>query len=194
MAAEAATDGSAATGTGRTGGRLAALLLFLGLPLAAAGVAGVAITDGLDASQIADHAAETARAIVHQLDRRPGAAQESMDTTARYLASANASLARAELQALAGRLVEHGGGRVIELQSMDTAEADPANHVSIDVTFDVGNAGLLDILYDAETGLPLLTVPRLDLRSEAAADGGAGAGQLLHATMTLQGTWKGTAP
>lgn len=194
MAAEAAATRSAQAGGGQAGWRIAAILLFLGVPFAAAGLAGFALTEGLDSAQVADHAEETARAIIHQLDRRPGARQQPVDTAARFLASANAGLARAELQALAGRLVEQGGGRVIELQSMDPGEADPANHVSIDVTFAVSNAGLLDILYAAETGLPLLTVPRLDVRSETATDGSAAAGQVLHVTMTLQGTWKGGAP
>lgn len=194
MAAGAAMPRSASADGARTGWRIAAIILFLGLPLAAAGLAGFALTDGLDAAQVADHAEATAQAIIHQLDRRPGSRQQPLDTTARYLASANAGLARAELQALAGRLVERGGGRVIELQSTDPGEADPANHVSVDVTFDVSNAGLLDILYAAETGLPLLTVPRLDARSETAADGSTAAGQVLHVTMTLQGTWKGAAP
>ena len=193
MSAQALAADGASTATGRTAWRLAAIVIFLGLPLGAAALAGFAAMAGSESSEVADHAEDTARAIIHQLDRKP-ATQKPVDTSALYLSSPSASLARAELQALAGRLIEAGGGRIIEMQSTDAAEPDASGHVCVDVTFDAANAGLLESLYAAETGLPLLPVPRLEARAETAVEGQIDSGGPLRVTMTVQGSWKALAP
>jgi hypothetical protein len=167
--------------------RLAAIGLFLGLPLGCAAVAGLALTAGAESNEIADHADATARAIVHQLDRKSDVAESANGTAALYLASANASLARAELQALAGRLIDGAGGRLVEVRPADEAGTEPSGRVSIEIALATTNAGLLDLLYAIETGLPLLTVPRLDATA-------SGSGDELQVTLTLEGRWKGAAP
>jgi hypothetical protein len=166
--------------------RLAAIGLFLGVPLACGSVAVLAVMDGSAANQVADHADDTARAIVHQLDHKPQA-DHAADAAALYLASSTASLARAELQALAARLIEDAGGRVVEIRPSEDTTSDPAGGVSVEVALTISNGGLLDLLYAAETGLPLLTVPRLE--ASAGQDGGD-----LQVTLTLDGRWKSAGP
>ncbi|MCW6508823.1 type II secretion system protein GspM [Lichenifustis flavocetrariae] len=176
------------------GWRLAAIGLFLGLPLLLAVVAGLNLAAASDASESADRAEATARTIVRQVERARTGPENASDLSSIYLASPNVSLARAELQAMTAKLVETAGAHLIETQSVEATEQTAAGRISVQLTLDISNPGLLDLLYAIETSVPLLTVPDLNARAEADPESKADGSGLLRVTMTVQGAWKALAP
>lgn len=172
--------------------RLGALALFCGVPLLLGAAAIANLTEAAQSNDIARRKAATTAAIVAQIEKHRARGLKPVDVSALYLASASASLARAEIQALATKLVGEAGGRVSEVQLVETPEQDADGTVAIEVALDIDNKGLRDLLYAIEAGLPLMTVSDLTA-THAGTQGDEAGGDApgrLKVQMTLQGHWR----
>jgi hypothetical protein len=155
---------------------------------------GLNIAGAFEEARVAARNDENVKTISRQLDRFKSRTQDATDTSALYLASATGSLARAEIQNLTTHLVEAASGHLIEAQIIDNSASGDPGKVSIELTLDITNPGLLDLLYAVETNLPLLTVTDLDARAAEASNERPAENGLLHVDMTIQGYWRGKAP
>ena len=174
--------------------RLASLALFCGLPLLLLGLIVSNVTDATQADEQASQARATASAIVAQLEKHRARVVTPLDTASLYLTSASGSLASAEIQERATRLVEAAGGHLAEVQLTATPEQEADGAVAIQLSLDIDNKGLLDLLYAVESGLPLLTVTDVDVhKSTDQGDDRASGDGALRVEMTVRGHWrKGT--
>ena len=174
--------------------RIGAIALVLGLPLLLAGLAIGNLTEASQADDLAARKAATTAAIVGQIAKHRARHTKPVDTGSLYLASTSGSLARADIQALATRLVGEAGGHVAETQLVETAEQAADGTVAIEVSLDIDNKGLRDLLYAIESGLPLLTVSDLSVQQASAQDADATAAPgRLKVQMTVQGHWRKAA-
>lgn len=148
----------------RTTLRLASILVFLAVPIAAA---AFAVTLGL-AWQEDEQLIERQEMLLRQLDMRLARVGADgavvVDTRPIYLPARNRPLAGAALQTLIATRIAEAGGKLIEAQPIDEDTEAPADAIDLKVTFDVVNAGFLGLLHGLETGLPLVTVEALDVR------------------------------
>jgi hypothetical protein len=181
--------------------RYGSLAVFCGLPLL---LLGLVIANLVEASAVGDETAReqtTLSQIVAQMARHRARALTPADTASLYLESASASLARAEIQEKATALVAQSGGRLAETQLVGTPEDEAAGLVAIQLTLAIDNKGLLDLLYQIETGLPLLEVTDLNVSrndgqgGDAVADDASrpeAAAGLLRVELTVTGRWRKT--
>ena len=177
--------------TRTTAWRVGALALFVGFPLLLVGGVVSNLTEATQADDLAARKAATTAAIVAQIEKHRLHRAKPVDTATLYLASTSSSLARAEIQALATRLVTEAGGRVLEVQLVETPEQEADGTVAIEVALDVDNKGLRDLLYAVESGLPLLTVSDLNVQqANMQGDEGAGPTGQLRVQMTVQAHWR----
>lgn len=170
--------------------RYGAILLFCGVPLL---MLGLSILNVIDASEARGEAARqtvTLSQIVKQVARHGTRTLTAADTATLYLASASGSLARAEIQDRATKLVLQAGGAVVETQIVGTPEQEADGTVAVQLTLTIDNKGLRDLLYDTETGLPLLDVSDLAIDRDDQDAGETLAARPLHIQMTLQGHWR----
>jgi len=174
--------------------RIASVLVFCGVPVLLLVMIGLNISGALEETGAAARSAESATTIGRQLDRFKSRTQDATDISALYLASATGSLARAEIQNLTSHLVEAASGHLLEAQIIDNAASGDPGKVSIQLTLDITNPGLLDLLYAVETNLPLLTVTDLDARTAEISNERPGDNGLLHVDMTIQGYWRSKTP
>ena len=171
--------------------RFGAVALFCGVPLLLAALAVDNMVEAASASGIAARQEATASQIVRQVAKRQGQRLQPEDTAALYLATASASLARAELQERTGRLGEGAGGHLEEAQFTSSPEQENDGTVAIQLSLAIGNDALRDLLYAIETGTPLLDVTDLSAKpNNAEIAQGAGPRGLLHVDMTVQGHFK----
>lgn len=174
--------------------RIGAIVLLLGIPLALAALAIGNLAEASQSNELAQRKSMTTAVIVAQIEKHRARHTKPVDTASLYLASASASLARADIQALATRLVDEAGGRVVETQLVETSEQDADGTVAIEVSLEIDNKGLRDLLYAVESGLPLLSVSDLSIQPAAAQgeESSVTPGQL-KAQMTVQGHWRKAA-
>lgn len=172
--------------------RIGALAFFCGVPLLLLASAIANLTEAAQSNDIASRKAATTVAIVAQIEKHRARGLKPVDTATLYLASSSASLARAEIQALATKLVGEAGGRVAEVQLVETPEQEADGTVALEVALDIDNKGLRDLLWAIEAGLPLMTVSDLTA-TQAGTQGDQGDGGTpgrLKVQMTLQGHWR----
>jgi hypothetical protein len=155
--------------------RRATAAIAIALPLVALGFAAFDLVAAHDADALADGQERTVAALERRVARLGTVAGGAKtDVSAMYLPGAERELARAELQKLLTDRVEAVDGKLIESQEPggDLADPDAADDGRVDlrVTFDAKNDGLLDLLYGLETGLPILTVQRLEARRVGDSD------------------------
>lgn len=158
--------------------RLTAILLFVGLPLALATVTGLNLLRLADLSDQTEMRTDLLRRLEQRIARLGVDGTSTADTSAIYLDGETQAVARAGLQQRLVAMVNETSGKLIEAQEVDKPDADPSDaddnsDVLLRVAFDARNAGLLDLLYRIETGLPLLTVRSIMLRTlPGQAEGG----------------------
>ena len=175
--------------------RLSAILVFIGLP-------ALFLTMGmLNYFQIAEDRIMVAEATrqVALLERRLATVPASTgDTTSSLtIESPSRTAAIARLQQTILDAVMAAPGRIIETAATegDVAEGEEGDHIAVATTFDIDNDGLLRLLYQLESGLPLMTVESLSIRRLARTDGTTGAstgeeGQiLLRVDMSIGARW-----
>ena len=178
--------------------RYGAILLFCGAPLLLLGLAVSNVIDASEAHGEAERQQATLSQIVTRVARHGTRTLTPTDTATLYLASPSGSLARAEIQDRATKLALRAGGAVVETQIIGTPEQEADGTIAVRMTLTIDNGGLRDLLYETETGLPLLEVSDLAIEREEARDNGQsgieGPGERpLHVQMTLQGHWRKAA-
>ena len=110
------------------------------------------------------------------------------DLSALYLTAVTGSLARAELQQRLVGLVEHAGGRLIEVRGDEAPDPAAMDSIQLRLSLDIGNEGLFDLLRTIETGLPLLTIEALNLRpAPGRASGSEDANPALRVALAIRG-------
>lgn len=173
-----------------------AILLFCGMPLLLLGLAITEVIDGFEAGDEAARQQSTFKQIVSQMSRHQARSLTPTDIASFYLASLNGSLASAELQDRARKLVMQAGGRIAEVQGVGAPDQDVAGEVTIRLALAIDNNGLRDLLYGIETSLPLLDVTDLNVTRDDGQSGGDNAdGQtignsLLRVELTVRGHWR----
>jgi len=171
------------------GMRLIAIALFMGLPVLLLAMAALNVVQlGDDGFAAAEKQAQTAA-----LNRRLNAktrAGKPIDFSPIYIAGASHSLASANLQQLVFDAVGAVSGRLIETVSVDpdTGAAD-TDDVRLKTTLDTDTAGLLQLLYRFESGLPLLDVENLAVR-RLSNTGDDAASDMLRVDIALKGKWR----
>lgn len=171
--------------------RIGSIVFFIGLPLLLVSL----IFSSLSAiSDIGDRALRekgSLAQIVARLARHSSKDMSDEDKASLYLTSASGSLARAEIQERTTALVDRAGGRILETQPTGTAEEEADGNVAIQVTLDIDNKGLFDLLYSIESGLPLMTLSSLNVRKmDASGEGKTNDDAQLHIEMTVQGHFR----
>ncbi|PYE29725.1 type II secretion system (T2SS) protein M subtype b [Rhizobium sp. PP-CC-3A-592] len=172
--------------------RLSAILVFIGLP-------ALFMTLGvLNYLQIAEDrlTVEEATRQAAKLERRLASIPASTGDTTPSLTieglSRTAAIAR--LQQTILDAIAAAPGRIIETAASegDVAEGEESDEIAVTTTFDIDNDGLLRLLYQLESGLPLMTVESLSIRRLPDAEGASPGnnGQiLLRVDMAIGARW-----
>lgn len=173
---------------------LGALALFVAAPIAAAALTGFNVWRSSDAS---DRAAAQ-EVVVGQIERRIAAGASATrgpggDLSAIYLAASSGTLAKAELQQLVGRVIERASARLIEVRGQDEEAVQENGRIQLQVTMDATNESLLKVLYDIETGVPLLSAEQIGIRKVPSRTGAPETDPSLRVTLVVGGHWKGAA-
>lgn len=166
-----------------------ALVVFVGLPLALAGLAGanlvrLAATEDVIGRQ---------QALIGEIDRRLGRLGNGgavLDTSSIYLKAGGAAIAAADLQRMLTADVRKAGGSVVESQVEPPPDGAPADQVSLRLTVDIDNGGLAGLLGDIEGGLPLLFVDAASIRELDRGGGTDATEPRLRAELTIRAAWK----
>lgn len=100
----------------------------------------------------------------------PGAADAITDAQSAFLPGGTPAIASAVLQRIVADAVESVGGQVVESEvvQVETAEAE-AGRIDLRVSFDAEIVSLQRLLFEVESGVPILIVRSLTVQS-----GGAG--------------------
>ncbi|WP_062010788.1 type II secretion system protein GspM [Aureimonas sp. AU4] len=102
------------------------------------------------------------------------------------------SLAEAELQRRLVALGEASSFRIVESASSALTAETAAAFLEARATLDGDNGGLLKLLHAIETGLPLMTLARLDVRRLDGENEEAGADPRLRIELVVRAPWKAT--
>jgi Type II secretion system (T2SS), protein M subtype b len=175
------------------GVRMAALGLFVVLPL---GLAGFGAMNFLE-MQGTQALIRQQEGLLAQLDARiarlDSATKEPLDTSGLYLDAHSRPLAAADLQQRMVKAIGYVGGKLIETQQVDPEEGDPADQVALRVTLDTNNAGLLALLYDLETDIPLMTLSQVSIRQLPAGEAAGMVDPLIRVDLVVRSYWKAAA-
>jgi hypothetical protein len=174
--------------------RLLAVGLFIGLPaiFAALGV--------LNLLQVADDRVVLAEkemqvaAFTRRLNA-PAADGKPLDLSPIYLKGSSRTLASANLQQYVVDAISATSGKLIETVPVDLNpgdEAERADEIHLKATLDIDNAGLLQLLYKLESGVPLLDIETLSIR-KLPNDAAEGATETLRIDMAIRGRWRQSA-
>jgi general secretion pathway protein M len=144
--------------------RWAAILVFLAIPLVAAVVTAFNIALYSETNRLIEDQERMLADFTTRLDRLKRAGTAGVDAGAIYVAAASRPLAGAALQQRLRGAVEAAQGKLIETQQSEAGAEAPADEVSVRVTLDADNEGLLALLHSLESGLPLLTIDALAIR------------------------------
>jgi hypothetical protein len=170
-----------------------ALVLFVGAPIA---VAALTAFNLVRSSELSAHASEQ-EVPLRQIERRieTGAADGgagATDVSAIYLNAASGTLARAELQQLIVNMIGRSSGRVIEARgSDDDSQQEDNRQVKLQVTLDATNESLFNLLYEIETGVPILAVEQISIRKLPSRTGGPENDPALRVSLVVRGYWSG---
>ncbi|KQP15361.1 type II secretion system protein GspM [Methylobacterium sp. Leaf93] len=171
--------------------RAAALLVFLGLPVLFGGIAVTALVQARTQSGETTAKADLLAQIRAQMKARLSGRAALRDPAPLYLASPSASLARAELLSLLGRLIDEAEGRLVETQMAPEEGNGPSERIALQTTLDIGNDGLADLLHAIETGLPVLNVDEVTVVRAMRAERSDPV--TLRVTLVIHGYWKAKA-
>ena len=175
--------------------RFSALALFYGGPLLLLGLSIANLAQASSARDIAARQQATLSRIEAQVAKHRFHGLSPRDAALLYLASTSASLARSEIQDVATRLVDAAGGRLAEVQFTSTPEQEADGTVALQLSLEIENKGLFQLLWTTESQLPLLEVTDMSARSNNnQGDTGPSNAGLLHVDLTIQGHFvrKGT--
>ncbi|GJE19345.1 type II secretion system protein GspM [Methylobacterium marchantiae] len=168
--------------------RAAALLVFLGLPVLLGAVAVTALVQAIGQTGEITAKEDILAQMRTQIEVRLSGRSTLRDVTPVYLASPSASLARAELLSLLGRLIDAADGRLVETQMVSDQGAESSGRIALQTILDIDNDGLADLLHAIETGLPLLSVHEVTMTR--APRGERSGPTLLRVTLVVHGYWR----
>jgi general secretion pathway protein M len=164
-----------------------ALLIILPPVLVMLAVANVAST--ADLRMQAAFTAGQADRLRARLETQPTAPETGADTDL-VLQAASRSLAEAELQRRLVDLGEAAATKIVESGAGALTDAEAAKLLEVRATFDGRNASLLQLLYAIETGLPLMTVIRLDVRRLGGEEDALDTDPILRIEVVVRAPWK----
>lgn len=131
----------------------------------------------LHAEALASESAKSQQEVLAGLQQRvaelapaDGGAVPAVDATSIYLPGGTPALAGAALQTLIGNIVTSTGGRVTESEVVEPDEAEDQSQISLRISFETDIRNLQRVLFALETGVPILLVKGLDVRSIGAAE------------------------
>jgi Type II secretion system (T2SS), protein M subtype b len=145
--------------------------------------------------------AETVRsqsAVLAGLNERLRALGESPDgagapggAESLFLPGGTAAVAGAALQRSVADRIAAAAGRLVESEfaPVDAAEEDPGR-VDLRVSFETDIVGLQRVLYELESGVPILLVRTMTVQSPGASEIAAMANPLLRVDMLVGGYWE----
>lgn len=171
--------------------RLLAVGLFIGVPALLAALSVLNILQlGDDRFTLADKEVQVA-AFNRRLST-PAADGKPLDLSPIYVRGTSRTLASANLQQYVVDAISASSGRLIEtvpvdLNSID--DADRADEIQLKATLDIDNAGLLQLLYRLESGVPLLDIETLSIR-RLPNDAGDEQAEILRVDMAISGRWR----
>lgn len=126
-----------------------------------------------------------------QLESGPVSTGALADSASIYLPGETAAIAGAALQRLVANTIEAAGGRVVESES---AAADPSvedpGRVDLRVSFDTEIVGLQQILFELESGVPVLLLRALNVQSPGAIEVAGMESPPLRIEMQVGGYWE----
>jgi hypothetical protein len=118
----------------------------------------------------------------------PGENSGAVDPQSMFLPGETPAIAGAALQRLVAATIETAGGRVTESEiSPVEAEGDPGR-VELRASFDTEIVGLQKILFELESGAPILLLRTLDVQSGDVASGAPS--PALRVVMEIAGRWE----
>ncbi|MFP5075838.1 type II secretion system protein GspM [Rhizobium sp. YIM 134829] len=169
--------------------RIIAILCFIGLPLLFGTMACLNSLDAADMDlETAEIGMQTA-AIMRKAERQTGSLDgTAMDTV--FVRSATRTGALAAFREQVVTLISDAKGRVIETADASSGDDDPS-FLSLSATLEIDNDGLLILLYQMESGLPLMTVETLSLRR---SEGSETEQQTLRADLKVVAHWRELGP
>lgn len=174
--------------------RCGSLLLFAGCPAIMIMLVALTLSNGAEDAGNAARNEDNVKTIIERVGHIKTRPQDVSDTAQLYLSSRSEGLAQAELQNITASLVEAASGRLNEMQMGGEGAGASGGKVTAGLSFDITNRGLLDVLYAAETNLPLLTVTSLDMRPAANETDRLAGNGLLRVDLTIQAYWRKSAP
>lgn len=167
--------------------RLAATALFVGLPLLGAGLTAANLIRTAElAGAVAQREAELAPLASRLARSGPSA---DADLSAVWLTGSSRSLAAAQLQQHLVGVIASTSSRLIEVQDVEPS-AEAAGDISLRITFDATNDGILAVLSAIEAGLPILMIDQLSIANVGAGDGAGNDDPLLRVELTIRGFWR----
>jgi len=174
--------------------RIVALLVVAGLVL----IPAVWTAWSLHAASVMGQTVREQSAVLDGLKERlaglaagPGSAAAPGGAESLFLPGGTAAVAGAALQRLVADRIGAAGGRLVESEfaAVDAAEEDPGR-VDLRVSFEADVVGLQRILYELESGVPILLVRSLTAQSAGATEIAAMANPLLRVDMLVGGYWE----
>lgn len=145
--------------------RIAAVLVYVGVPLAAAATTAVNVVRAMEISAATEQRAVELAPLEARLAR--GGRPAGDDLAAVWLPGETKALAAAALQQRIAELIEDVAARVIEVQELGV---DEGPDVLMRVTYDASNDALIRSLLGVEAGLPLLDVTALDVAAQRGSE------------------------
>ena len=76
---------------------------------------------------------------------------------------------------------------------MTTPQQEDNRRVKLQVTLDATNESLFNLLYEIETGVPILAVEQISIRKLPSRTGGPENDPVLRVSLVVRGHWSGTA-
>lgn len=175
---------------GRPAGALVVLLVLAGI----ATTAVVIVSDRLASDSLErDAKADLADQLAHTAPDRLTAAATA-DLRDPFVAAATETLAAAEVDRLVRATVLKAPAAVLSSRAAVDREGDaPVRRIAVEAVIEGRIEAVQRVLFNLETGTPLILVDDLSVQpTETASKGAQPAAPVLHATMTLSAYWRAT--
>jgi len=171
--------------------RLPALLVFFGVPVLLLTAAIVNMLEIGDNEFAAREKEFQLTALMRKLTT-PSRDGKPLDLSRIYLPGETATLASAGLQQRLIDAITAASGKIIETSAVDEAgSGEPAENANLAIraSLDIDNDGLLKLLHQLETGLPLIFVEKISVR-RSSQDSGDTTTERLRVDLTAAARWK----